>query len=99
MLAAIRRASSRINTVGPALARFFGVPPVTALSCEYDLFIRARIDGRISGEGAVDNEVTNEAVADEKILTFDVPDEALERAASAEQTGTTAGGHSSVPAL
>jgi len=49
--------------------------------------------------------------SDEKVLTFDVPDEALERAASAERqaftwcialtaiTGTTATGHSSVSAL
>jgi len=31
IVAAIRRASSRINTVGPVLARFFGVSPVTAV--------------------------------------------------------------------
>src|SRR5215469_3399075 len=30
IFAAIRRAPSRINTVGPVLARFFGVSPVTA---------------------------------------------------------------------
>jgi hypothetical protein len=34
--------------------------------------------------------------SDEKILAFDVPDEAVERAASAERQGTTATGHSSV---
>jgi hypothetical protein len=31
IFAAIRRAPSRINTVGPVLARFFGVLPVTAV--------------------------------------------------------------------
>jgi hypothetical protein len=33
----------------------------------------------------MDNGVISQAESDEKILTFDVPDEALERAASAEQ--------------
>ena len=33
----------------------------------------------------MDNEVMSQAESDEKILTFDIPDEALERAASAEQ--------------
>jgi hypothetical protein len=42
-----------------------------------------------SGEGAVDNEVTSQAESEEKILTFDVPDEALERAASAERQAFT----------
>jgi hypothetical protein len=37
----------------------------------------------------VDNEVTSQAESDEKILTFDIPDEALERAASAEQMAVT----------
>src|SRR5262249_43841033 len=49
IFAAIRRAASPINIVGPALATFFDVPPVTDLNCEYDLFIWARIDGRIMG--------------------------------------------------
>ena len=59
--------------------------------------------GRIVGVDAVDN--------DEEILTLDVPDEALERAANAERqaftwcialtdiTGTTATGHSRYGAL
>jgi hypothetical protein len=33
----------------------------------------------------MDNGVMSQAESDEKILTFDIPDEALERAASAEQ--------------
>jgi hypothetical protein len=33
----------------------------------------------------MDNGVISQAESDEKILTFDVPDEALERAAGAEQ--------------
>ena len=37
----------------------------------------------------MDNEVTREAEADQKILTFDVSDDALERAASAEQNAFT----------
>ena len=54
----------------------------------------------------MDNEVISHAEGDEKILSFNIPDEALERAASAQQaaltwvltaiTGTTAAGHSSV---
>jgi hypothetical protein len=38
---------------------------------------------------AVDNEVTIQVESDEKILNFDASDEALERAASAEQMGFT----------
>jgi hypothetical protein len=37
----------------------------------------------------MDNEVTSQAASDEKIISFDVPDEALERAASAEQNAFT----------
>jgi hypothetical protein len=37
----------------------------------------------------MDNGVISQAESDEKILTFDVPDEALERAASAEQNALT----------
>ena len=37
----------------------------------------------------MDNAVTSQAEADEEILTFDIPDAALERAASAEQTAFT----------
>jgi hypothetical protein len=38
--------------------------------------------------GVMDNEVISEAERDEKILTFDISDEALERAATAERTAT-----------
>jgi hypothetical protein len=38
------------------------------------------------------NAVTSQAESDEEILTFDIPDEALERAASAEQQATTLNG-------
>jgi hypothetical protein len=37
----------------------------------------------------MDNGVISQAESDEKILTFDVPDQALERAASAEQNAFT----------
>ena len=38
----------------------------------------------------MDDEVISHAESDEKILTFDVPDDALERAASAEEKAFTA---------
>ena len=38
----------------------------------------------------MDNAVTSQAEADEEILTFDIPDAELERAASAEQAYTLA---------
>ena len=37
----------------------------------------------------MDNEATSEAESDEKILNFDLPDDVLERAASAEQMAVT----------
>jgi hypothetical protein len=37
----------------------------------------------------VDNEATSQAETDQKILTFDVSDDALERAASPEQNAFT----------
>ena len=37
----------------------------------------------------MDNGVISQAESDENILTFDVPDETLERAASAEQNAFT----------
>ena len=37
----------------------------------------------------MDNAVTSQAEADEEILTFDIPDAALERAASPEQQAVT----------
>ena len=39
----------------------------------------------------MDNTVTSQAEGDEQILTFDISDDALERAACAEQTVVTAG--------
>ena len=44
----------------------------------------------IIGRDAMDDEVISHAESDEKILTFDVPDDALERAASAEEKAFTA---------
>jgi hypothetical protein len=41
------------------------------------------------GASTVDNEATNQAETDQRILTFDVSDDALERAASAEQNAFT----------
>ena len=37
----------------------------------------------------MDNAVIGQAERDEEILTFDIPDGALERAANAEETGFT----------
>ena len=37
----------------------------------------------------MDSEVISQAEGDEKILSFNIPDEALERAASAEQAALT----------
>jgi hypothetical protein len=37
----------------------------------------------------VDNQGTSQAGSDQEILAFDIPDEALERAASAEQLAFT----------
>jgi hypothetical protein len=37
----------------------------------------------------VDNEATSQAESDEKVLNFDLPDDVLERAASAEQMAST----------
>ena len=37
----------------------------------------------------MDDKVTSQAESDEKILTFDIPDEALERAGSAERMAVT----------
>jgi hypothetical protein len=49
------------------------------------------IDRRtIVGRDAMDNKVISHTESDEKILTFDVPDDALERAASAEEKAFTA---------
>ena len=41
------------------------------------------------GSVAVNNEATSEAESNEKILNFDLPDDVLERAASAEQMAVT----------
>ena len=49
MFAAIRRASSRINTVRLSLAQFFGVPQVTALSAEYDHLYRRELTDESGG--------------------------------------------------
>jgi hypothetical protein len=50
----------------------------------------SRYRERIIGVDAVDNEVISQAQSDEEILTFDIPDDALERAANAEQAYTLA---------
>ena len=62
------------------LARFFGVSPVTAVDVK-TVYLSRVSGGRIIGVDAVDN--------DEEILTLDVPDEALERAANAERQAFT----------
>src|SRR5262245_60660430 len=41
------------------------------------------------GQQAMDSEVFGQAELDEQILTFDIPDEALERVATAEQQAVT----------
>jgi len=40
---------------------------------------------RFAGQTAMNIDVYSQAEADEQILTFDIPDDVLERAASAEQ--------------
>jgi hypothetical protein len=40
-------------------------------------------------DAMMDNEVISQAEADERILTFDIPDEALERTASTERQAFT----------
>jgi len=49
---------------------------------------RRRVDA-IIGVDAMDNAVTGQAEADVDVLTFDVPDAALERAASDERQAFT----------
>jgi hypothetical protein len=41
------------------------------------------------GSGVVDDKVTSQAESDEKTLTFDMHDEALERAGSVERMAVT----------
>ena len=41
------------------------------------------------GSSVVGDKETSQAESDEKILTFDIPDEALERAGSAERMAVT----------
>jgi hypothetical protein len=49
-----------------------------------------RRESAIIGADAMDGEVKSQAETDEDILTFDIPDDALERAADAEQAYTLA---------
>jgi hypothetical protein len=81
IFAAICRAPSRINTVGPVPARFFGVSPVTAADVKTVYLSKRDLMDAFIGVDAVDN--------DEEILTLDVPDEALERAANVERQAFT----------
>jgi hypothetical protein len=68
----------------------FSVPSVTVTQCGYDLFFTG-VSWREheSGMSAVDNEVITQTKADREILSCDVSDELLERAANAEQSGFT----------
>jgi hypothetical protein len=43
---------------------------------------------RFAGKTATNSDVVSQAEADEQILTFDIPDDVLERTANAEQTFT-----------
>ena len=62
--------------------------PVTAVAVKTVYVSRYR--GRIIGVDAVDNEVISQAQSDEEILIFDIPDDALERAANAAEAYTLA---------
>ena len=64
------------------------MPRVTAFSAEYDHSYRRELTDEIMG-GAVDNESTSQTKSNEKVLSFDVPDEALERAAIGERQAFT----------
>ena len=61
-----------------------------SLRCGYDLFFTG-VSWRKheSGMCAMDNELITQTKADREILSFDVSDELLERAANAEQSGFT----------
>ena len=56
---------------------------------------RRNVSGRVSAALIAEvtqwrnNSVTSQAEGDEEMLTFDIPEEALERAAGAEQQATT----------
>ena len=54
---------------------------------EYDLFIG--VARRKGGANAMKKEMANQAEADDEIPTFDVADDALERAGSTEQMAFT----------
>ena len=73
-------------SLGP-LGKFFSVPSVTAIKSEYHLFVRCALAQASKGMDAMDSGMKTET--DEKILSSDVPDEALERAANTEQTAVT----------
>ena len=53
------------------------------------VYVTRRRVNAIIGVDAMDNAVTGQAEVDEDVLTFDVPDAALERAASAERQAFT----------
>jgi len=65
------------------------VSPVTAVDVKTVYLSLVFSGGRIIGVDAVDNEGISQAQIDEEILTFDIPDDALERAGSAERQAFT----------
>jgi hypothetical protein len=64
------------------------VPLVTARGYELR-YAGTRGANLIRGEAAMNSDAFNQFEADERILTFDIPDEPLERAASIGQQGIT----------
>ena len=68
----------------------FSVPSVTSLRCGYDLFFTGvSWHKHESGMCAMHDEVITQTKADREILSFDVSDELLERAANTEQSAFT----------
>ena len=79
----------RRQGVARSAGRVFSVPPVTAVKPEYHLFVRCELAQASQGMAAMDSGINTQAETDEGILSSDVPDAAVERAANTEQTAVT----------
>ena len=84
----VRQMPSRraLREYQPASSR---VPLVTALAIECDLSEVCELIEEQDRGGAMNKDIMSQAEADDKILTFDVLDEALERAGGADQSAVT----------
>jgi hypothetical protein len=65
------------------------VPSVTVTQCGYDLFFTGVSWRKHRDVCAMDNEVMTQTKTDRDILSFDVSDELLERAANDEKSAFT----------